>query len=186
MPKAGVDQTIKIHLAARVVAGPGLTNNPDAAFITHEDKRFSGGTMQCIIVATDGSPAANRALDTAARIAKATGYELVILTIGGNISGAELRRLAAVEGDLSKTLETSAAQILEQARKRALRSGVSAARVLSGWGDPAETIIDTVEREKANILVVGRRGRGRLSGLLLGSVSQKLASLAPCKVMIVP
>jgi nucleotide-binding universal stress UspA family protein len=49
--------------------------------------------MQRIIVATDGSPGANRAIDTAARIAKATGYELIILTIGGNISGAELRRL---------------------------------------------------------------------------------------------
>jgi nucleotide-binding universal stress UspA family protein len=142
--------------------------------------------MQCIIVATDDSPAANRALDAAAKIAKAAGYELVILTIGGNISGAELRRLAAIDGDLSKTLECSAAQILDEARKRALLSGVSAVRVLSGWGDPAETIIDTVEAEKADILVVGRRGRGRLSGLLLGSVSQKLTSLAPCKVLIVP
>jgi len=142
--------------------------------------------MQCIIAATDDSPAANRALDAAVKIAKATGYELVILTIGGNISGSELRRLAAVDGDLSKTLEEAAAQILDEARKRAFRSGVSAVRVLSGWGDPAETIIDTVESEKADILVVGRRGRGRLSGLLLGSVSQKLASLAPCKVLIVP
>lgn len=142
--------------------------------------------MQCIIVATDDSPAANRALDAAVKIAKATGYELVILTIGGNISGSELRRLAAVDGDLSKTLEEAAAQILDEARKRAFSSGVSAVRVLSGWGDPAETIIDTVESEKADILVVGRRGRGRLSGLLLGSVSQKLASLAPCKVLIVP
>jgi nucleotide-binding universal stress UspA family protein len=142
--------------------------------------------MQCIIAATDDSPAANRALDAAVKIAKATGYELVILTIGGNISGSELRRLAAVDGDLSKTLEEAAAQILDEARKRAFRSGVSAVRVLSGWGDPAETIIDTVESEKADILVVGRRGCGRLSGLLLGSVSQKLASLAPCKVLIVP
>jgi nucleotide-binding universal stress UspA family protein len=142
--------------------------------------------MQCIIAATDDSPAANRALDAAVKIAKATGYELVILTIGGNISGSELRRPAAVDGDLSKTLEEAAAQILDEARKRAFRSGVSAVRVLSGWGDPAETIIDTVESEKADVLVVGRRGRGRLSGLLLGSVSQKLASLAPCKVLIVP
>ena len=36
------------------------------------------------------------------------------------------------------------------------------------------------------MLVVGRRGRGRLSGLLLGSVSQKVASLAPCIVIVVP
>jgi nucleotide-binding universal stress UspA family protein len=36
------------------------------------------------------------------------------------------------------------------------------------------------------MLVLGRRGRGRLAGLLLGSVSQKLASLAPCSVVIVP
>lgn len=142
--------------------------------------------MQRIIVATDGSAGANRAVDTAARIAKATSYELMILTIGGNISGAELRRLASTEGDLSRALQTAVDEILEQARKRVLRSGISAVKVLAGWGDAAETIIDTVEREKADILVVGRRGRSRLSGLLLGSVSQKLASLAPCKVMIVP
>lgn len=142
--------------------------------------------MQRIIVATDGSAGANRAIDTAARIAKATGYELIILTIGGNISGAELRQLASAEGDLSKTLEEATDQILDQARKRALRGGVFAVKTLSGWGDAAEAIIDAVQREKADILVVGRRGRSRLSGLLLGSVSQKLASLAPCKVMIVP
>ena len=142
--------------------------------------------MQRILVATDGSPGANRAVDTAAALAKATGFELVILTIGGNISGAELRQLASAEGDLSEALEFAANQILSQARKRALRNGASTVTVRSGWGDPTEAIIGAVRREKADILVVGRRGRGRLSGLLLGSVSQKLASLAPCKVLIAP
>jgi len=142
--------------------------------------------MPRIIVATDGSPGANRAVDTAAMLAKATGSDLVILTVGGNISGAELRRLAGVEGDLSEALESEANQILDRARKRVPRHGVNAAKFQTAWGDPAQAIIDTVQREKADILVVGRRGRGRLSGLLLGSVSQKLTSLAPCNVMVVP
>src|SRR5579863_5172381 len=142
--------------------------------------------MPHMIVATDGSASANRAVDTAARLAKATGADLVILTVGGNISGAELRRLARAEGDLAAALEAGTNEILERARNRALRSGVSAVRVLSGWGEPTEAIIDAVRREKADLLVVGRRGRSRLSGLLLGSVSQKLTSLAPCKVLVVP
>ena len=139
-----------------------------------------------IFVATDGSAGANRAVDTASKLAMSSDANLTILTVGGNISGAELRKLADTAGDLSKTIENVADKILVQARKRALRLGARSVSVKTGWGDPAETIIDAVRREKADMLVVGRRGRGRLSGLLLGSVSQKLATLAPCTVVVVP
>lgn len=142
--------------------------------------------MQRIIVATDGSPGGKRAVDTAATLAKAMDCDLVILTVGGNITGAELRRLASINGDVSETLESASNQVLKQAQKRAQRIGIAAPKLQNGWGDPAETIIETARREKASMLVVGRRGRGRLSGLLLGSVSQKVASLAPCIVIVVP
>jgi len=142
--------------------------------------------MKHLIVATDGSTGGNRALDLAVRLAKTGGCELTILTVGGEVSSTELRRLAEVDGDLSKTLTEDATQILERARKRAQRLGLPSVKLQTEWGEPAETIIDTVQREKPDILVIGRRGRSRLSGLLLGSVSQKLASLAPCAVLVVP
>lgn len=142
--------------------------------------------MKHLIVATDGSTGANRALDMAVRLARTGGYELTILTVGGDVSSAELRRLAEVDGDLSVTLTERATAILERARKRAQRLGLPSVKLQTEWGEPAETIIDTVKREKPNMLVIGRRGRGRLSSLLLGSVSQKLASLAPCAVLVVP
>jgi nucleotide-binding universal stress UspA family protein len=81
---------------------------------------------------------------------------------------------------------SAADKILKQAQKRAVHIGVATPKLRCGWGDAAESIIDAIRSEKTDILVVGRRGRGRLTGLLLGSVSQKLATLAPCIVMVVP
>jgi nucleotide-binding universal stress UspA family protein len=54
------------------------------------------------------------------------------------------------------------------------------------WGDPAEAILDVASREKVDAIVLGRRGKGPLTRLLMGSVSQKVTSLAPCIVVVVP
>lgn len=145
-----------------------------------------GSLMKRVLVATDGSDGANRAVDAAAELAKVTGSELLILTIGGEITGAELRRLASTDGDLRKALEAKSDKVLRQAAGRARRIGVTTPILRCGWGDPAETILEIVRREKAGVVVFGRRGRSRLSRLLLGSTSQKVASLATCTVVMVP
>ncbi len=142
--------------------------------------------MKRIAVATDGSDGGNRAVDAAATLAKVNSAELVIITVGGSMTGAELRRLATGDGDLSKTLKDKADRVLRQASRRARRLGITTATLRCGWGDPAESILEIAEREKADTIVLGRRGRGRLSGLLLGSVSQKVAGLATCTVVMVP
>jgi nucleotide-binding universal stress UspA family protein len=142
--------------------------------------------MKRILVATDGSEGGDRAIDVAAELAKVAGAALVLLTIGGSVTGAELRRLADDGGDLSRTLEARADHVLKRAAKRAKRVGVEPVAARCEWGDPAEAIIDIARREKVDAVVVGRRGGGRLSRLLMGSVSQKVASLAPCTVVVVP
>lgn len=142
--------------------------------------------MRKILAATDGSRGGNRAVIAAVQLAKATGATLSFVTVGGNISAAELRRLARSEGGVGEALELISNRVLDQARMRARRLGIAKVKVHIGWGDPAEVIIETANREKADVIVIGRRGRSRLAGLLLGSVSQKIASLAPCIVMIIP
>jgi nucleotide-binding universal stress UspA family protein len=142
--------------------------------------------MRHITVATDGSPCADRAVDIAATLAKATGATLLVMTVGGNLSAEEVRKLAKAERSTPEALELLANQILQQASERAARAGAPCVRVHAGWGDAAETIIEAARREHSDAIVVGRRGRGRLAGLLLGSVSQKVVALAPCTVVVVP
>ena len=51
-------------------------------------------------------------------------------------------------------------------------------------GDPAEAIINVAATRKSSIIVMGSRGLGQLVGLVLGSISQKVVSHAPCPVLI--
>lgn len=141
--------------------------------------------MRHIMVATDGSEGADRAIDVAAKLARAFGSELLIVTIGGNLSGEEIRQLERAEANVGDALDALSRQILAAAKAR-VGAGISKLEVRTGWGDPAESIIEMATRDSMDAIVVGRRGRGRLTGLLLGSVSQKIASLAPCTVVIVP
>jgi nucleotide-binding universal stress UspA family protein len=52
-------------------------------------------------------------------------------------------------------------------------------------GDPAESIIEVAKTRNSDVIVMGSRGLGVLTGLVLGSTSQKVVSHAPCPVLIV-
>jgi nucleotide-binding universal stress UspA family protein len=142
--------------------------------------------MRQILAGTDGSESAERAVDLAAELALAMSARLILVTVGGGLPRDELQRIArAIDGE-GEAFELVAAQTLQRAADRARRREVVQLEEHLEWGDPAEALLRTAQRLKVDLVVIGRRGRGRLAGLLLGSVSQKVVSLAPCAVTVVP
>lgn len=145
--------------------------------------------MKNILVATDGSDGGDRAVDYAARMAKAYGADLLIVNVIGGYGLPDKLFLSVTEGQhawLDELLTSLSAETLTKARDRARRAGASAIQLESRKGDVAQTIIEIANDKAADTIVVGKRGEGRAAGLLLGSVSQKLAGLASLPLIIVP
>jgi nucleotide-binding universal stress UspA family protein len=62
---------------------------------------------------------------------------------------------------------------------------VTAVETLIRVGQPARTIVHVAEQLEVDCIVMGSRGLGDFEGLLLGSVSHKVASLAKCTCVTV-
>jgi len=146
--------------------------------------------MKCIVAATDGSEAAGRALALAAALAKSSDADLWILHVRGAEPKISTEALEAYARSEHMPLDEARAIVSEEellyASRLAVSHGVKCVRTELQSGDPAEVIVRSAREKHADLIVVGRRGRGRLAGLLLGSVSQKLVTLAPCAVLVVP
>ncbi|SME96602.1 Nucleotide-binding universal stress protein, UspA family [Tistlia consotensis] len=145
--------------------------------------------MGCILVATDGSEGAERAVDYAATLAKEAGSDLLVVNVIGGLGlpGDVFRQFTrAQHAWLEELLETESANALRDARERALKLGAPSVHLESARGDVARTILELADARQAEAIVVGKRGAGQVAGALLGSVSQKLVSLAGRVVIVVP
>lgn len=123
-----------------------------------------------IVLATDGSSHSDRATAVAAALAVCHGLPLTILSVAERARGQD--------GEATKANVAAAT-----AAARAMGAG-AAGRVVD-VGRPYEAILEATTDAGADLIVVGRRGLGRLAHLLLGSTSQQVASRARCPVMIV-
>jgi nucleotide-binding universal stress UspA family protein len=148
--------------------------------------------MKRVLIAIDGSDHALKAAEFGAELAaKMDADELHILSVAyyAPSEEAELRKFAQIErleGGLMTVARDIAQGHVERARRKAEAKGAKSIKTAVVVGDPAEEILAYITANAVDAVVVGRRGRGRIAGLLLGSVSQKLASLAPCVVVICP
>jgi nucleotide-binding universal stress UspA family protein len=76
-------------------------------------------------------------------------------------------------------------RLMADAEAQARQRAVPSVRTVLREGDPAAAILNVAREEKADLIVMGRRGLGDLAGLLLGSVSHKVSHLAECACLTV-
>lgn len=144
--------------------------------------------MKRILVATDGSGSADRAIDYAAHMTMIYDADLLIANVMGHgLSDNLFSHISSAQRTwLEELLNSESVETLSKARDRAQHIGVRMIRLKSRGGEAAQTIMEIAHDLEVDTIVVGKRGSGQIGGLLLGSVSQKLASLAPLPVIIVP
>jgi len=145
--------------------------------------------MKVILVATDGSASAERAVEFAAGMAASFDATLHIVNVLGEFGRASGALECRASGATARSFDarmSAGSEIVRAAKARA--EALSAPRIETETctGPVVQSILEIAREEGADAIVVGKRGRGRISGLILGSVSQKIVCEAFCPVVVVP
>jgi nucleotide-binding universal stress UspA family protein len=128
-----------------------------------------------ILVATDGSDGARRAIEALPRLPWPDGTDVRVVTV------------VDTRSELPETIgahRRAAEAALESSRRRLEKIGYRPSSAALE-GPPAKAIIAEAGAWNATVILVGARGLGKVSGLALGSVSSAVVRAAPCSVLVI-
>ncbi len=135
-----------------------------------------------ILVPVDGSAGSEVGMAWADLVARTAGAEVVVVVTCNPPSAIRRRGILEVE-HLRIEMEADAKEVATEAAQLFIDRG-HRARAIVVVGEAAESILQTAEDEGVDLIVMGRRGLGRLEGLLVGSVSEKVARYATVPVFL--
>ena len=143
-----------------------------------------------ILVATDGSQHARKAIEMAAEIAAQQDAEVYLVHVIPK---------AGIPEDLHRFIDTEYAEepaevvypelighrLMDEAVKELKAKGVKTVHKEVIQGDPAHEIVSFAEQNHIETIFIGSRGLGSLKGLLMGSVANKVCHTATCTCVTV-
>lgn len=139
-----------------------------------------------IVLATDGSSAAQKACQAAFEMARSMNAKVTAafvidpypyMTLGEDTSNA-------FQAYMSAALATSA-QITSDLEEQVKQAGVTLEKRVIESGDVAASILLVAKETDADLIVMGSHGRTGIERLLLGSVANKVLSMSKLPVLIV-
>ncbi len=137
--------------------------------------------MKRILMAHDGSKSSEKALKKAFQIAETFGSSLTVLSVIPELYLTEL-----MEVDRTRILDTMTKETREMMEKiKAKSKHLKSLKTVIEQGDPADEILKTAEKIRADVIITGSHGRHGAQRFLLGSVSSKIVDHAECDVLVV-
>ena len=178
-------------------------HSPTDLLIVKTDPPKSTGAYNKVLVGTDGSPTAMRALDVACDLGAKLGTKVLVVCAYEPPTERELEQMRSDPDDpvaqwsagkmTSGTPEefrwriagtAQAEDVLERAADHAEKRGVQA-DVRAVKGSPAEVLISTAEDEDCDLIAVGNVGMAGAKRFMLGNVPHRISHHAPTDVLII-
>jgi nucleotide-binding universal stress UspA family protein len=133
-----------------------------------------------VLLATDGSPDATLAAQSAVELCERTGSELHVVHVG-----EYLPTFYAQTEEEPAELRHIAQRLLDEQTQRIRAAGGQVTQAHLRLGRPAEQIVNLSEEIGAGVVVIGSRGLSALRRAVLGSVSESVVRHAHCPVFVV-
>lgn len=164
--------------------GTGLTANAPCPVAVVRGEREPAADDP-VVVGVDGTAAADAVLAEAFRAAQRRGVGLVAVHCWQDPTTDLLVAQGRERPDFDRdSWQQAAARALDERLALAgQRFGSVHTEAVVDWGRPPAVLLD--QAQSAQLLVVGTRGRGEISSLILGSTSRAMVQHAPCPVIVV-
>lgn len=139
------------------------------------------GGLEKLLVATDRSVYSEGAVREAIKFAKTCSSRLTVLSVLESNPEYE-----TIGSKFFEQEEKEAKDHLESVKARAHKEGVECDTALLEGDAPDKSIVELAAQKRADMIIIGRRGRKGLAKALMGEVASKVIAHAPCKVLVVP
>jgi nucleotide-binding universal stress UspA family protein len=142
--------------------------------------------FQHILIATDGSPLSESAVDKAMDFAREAGAEVTVVTATEpfHVFSADSKQLSDTRESYAKEVTAEAARILGDAERKAKASGVRCKVVQLEHELPHRAIIDTAKKEGCDLIAMASHGRRGVSALVIGSETNKVLTHSSIPVLV--
>ncbi len=137
-----------------------------------------------ILMPTDYSPSAERALVYAANLARDLGARLLVTHVVPPYDPLYFDHVKAWPAAGTEAEKKERQKLADRIRKSLGRKQIRYQTELS-WGDPPERIVAMAADRACDLIVLGRKGRAGWNTLVMGSVADKVVRHAPCPVLTV-